>query len=187
MSQPLLRGLGGYTRRVCSCTPIRNKSTISLGLSNIPTQRRKNPKQVPTLPWRLGGHASEPHTLASALCSVKDANTGIKHPPPGSSQQQVQRPYQIPYRLQPIGAQTHLRSHTRQTMALVEALLEAINRGAQGFTRGDTSQFFTSTTDIDTCLNHEGFVNFSISRRTCIPYYRHLGTSNISFIPLCYK
>jgi hypothetical protein len=46
------------------------------------------------------GYASEPQTLASALCTVKDSNTGIEHPPPSSSQQQGWCPYQIPYRLQ---------------------------------------------------------------------------------------
>jgi hypothetical protein len=42
-------------------------------------------------------------------------------------------------------------------------------------------------TDIGTCLNHKGLGKFSLSRRACIPYYKHLGASNISLISLCWK
>jgi hypothetical protein len=98
----------------------------------------------------------------------------------------------IPNTIPATGSQTRLLSHTRQTVPPRAALLKAIKGGADGFirgggdtshSRGDTSQDFNLHHDIGTCLNHEGLGNISLSSPACIPYYEHLGASNISLIP----
>jgi hypothetical protein len=66
-------------------------------------------------------------------------------------------------------------------MALMGALFEAIKVGAR---HGEHFMVFTSTTDIDTCLNHhQRLENTPLSQPACIPYYKHLGANNISLIP----
>jgi hypothetical protein len=96
------------------------------------------------------GYVTEPSALALALYAVKDANTGTRHPLPA----QVNNEYK-----------DHTTCHNgcrcsatpphsmQQAPALVATLLEAINRGAQGFRwRGNTSKFFLHG-DIHTCHN----------------------------------
>jgi hypothetical protein len=97
------------------------------------------------------GYVTEPSALALALCTVKDANTGTRHP----LSAQVDSKYK-----------DHTTGHTgyrgsvspphrtRQTPTLLEALLEAINRYVHGFRQGGrTLHDFPLHYDIGTCLN----------------------------------
>jgi hypothetical protein len=54
-------------------------------------------------PISFSRYVTEPLALASALCVVKDANTGTVHPLPCTNQQRVQGPYQRPYQVQGLG------------------------------------------------------------------------------------
>jgi hypothetical protein len=60
----------------------------------------------------------------------------------------------IPVTMLATGARTYLLCHMRQAPAHLVVLLEAINRGAQGFTEGGgTPHGFHLHADIGTCLN----------------------------------
>jgi hypothetical protein len=65
---------------------------------------------------------------------------------------------------------------------------EAINRIAYGFRRADKHfPVFSSTTVLALSSINLGTWDPSLSRSGCIPYYKHLGASNISLIPLYWK
>jgi hypothetical protein len=95
------------------------------------------------------------------------------------------RPYSRPYIYR---GTTTPPYRMQQTALLQTSLLEAINRTTYGFK--EAGEHFT----ISPPPRHwhlpqstSGTWDPSLSRSACIPYCKHLGASNISFIPLCWK
>jgi hypothetical protein len=81
----------------------------------------------------------------------QDANIRTGRPSPGSSQHPVWRPYCQSYRLQ--GFRLTFSSYTTNH-GVLEIPPWGYKRSLGLHLGWETSRFFTSTTDIDTCLNH---------------------------------